>query len=418
MRILFLTSRFPYPPLRGDQVRAYHQIRLLARRHEITLATVSYRLPTPDARRRMESLCQRVVVAPLTMWQAGQGLARVLAGDPHPIQTLLYLHAGATVVAKLLASQPFDVVHAQLVRTTGWAHMLTSPPLVVDLVDTLSASYLGQMGIARRWRRPALAFEASRLARYEAGLLRSSARCIVVSEAERQALGPLGERVVVNPNGVNLDAFPFRPGGGARRRIIFVGNLGYQPNADAVRWFVRHVFPRVRMRMPDAELHIVGPRASRTIRRLEAIPGVTVTGMIPDVHVALTTARVAVAPLRAGAGIQNKVLEAMAAGTPVVATGRAVRGIAVRSGEHCLVGETAGDLADAVHAVLTRPDLGLRLARAGRALVSEQYAWEASVGALEDVHRAAAREKTEALHPGGAPEARLGSSLASMDRTW
>lgn len=413
MRVLFLTSRFPYPPLRGDQVRAYHQIRILARRHEITLVTVARRLPTSEARRRLESLCHRVVVQPLTAWQAARGLARLLGGDARPIQTLLYLQAGAARVAELLAGQRFDVIHAQLVRTADWVPAAERVPLVVDLVDTLSASYLGQAAVAPRWWRPALALEAERLRRYEAGVLGSPAGCVVVSEAERRALGPLGHRAIVNPNGVQLEVFPFRPGQGLGRRIVFVGNLGYGPNADAIRWFVRAVFPRVRSRTPDAELHIVGPRASRAIRRLGAMPGVIVRGVVPDVHAALIGARVAVAPLRSGAGIQNKVLEAMAAGTPVVATGRAVRGIAVRAGEHCLVADTALEMAEAVHTVLTRPDRGLRLATAGRALVSEQYAWERSVAALEGVYAAMRREAGDAvpLEAPGQPAMAVGPGL-------
>jgi sugar transferase (PEP-CTERM/EpsH1 system associated) len=386
VRILFLTSRFPYPPLRGDQVRAYHQIRVLARRHAVTLLALTGRALAPGARAHMESLCERVIVEPLTVWRAARGLARLLAGDPRPVQTLLYIAAGQGPVADLVATERFDVIHAQLVRMAGLLPPRVGAPLVVDLVDCLSASYGRRRAAAGRWS-PALTFEASRLGRYEQALLRNGPCCLVVSEAERQALAPGGAHAVVNPNGVDLGAFPFMPGQGAPGRLVFVGNLGYPPNAEGISWFVNEVLPRVQQKRPGSELVIVGPRAPRAVRRLGRRHGVRLAGTVPHVGATLADAGIAVAPLRSGGGIQNKVLEAMAAGTPVVATSQATSGVAVRAGEHCLVADTAAEFARAVEALLDSPELRLRLATAARALVTDRYSWERSVGELEGVYR-------------------------------
>jgi glycosyltransferase involved in cell wall biosynthesis len=136
---------------------------------------------------------------------------------------------------------------------------------------------------------------------------------------------------------------------------------------------------------------IVGPRAPRTVQRLAGTPGVVVTGVVPDVHAVLTAARVAVAPLRAGAGMQNKVLEAMASGTPVVATRLAVSGIELEAGTHCLVADSSDDFAESVAAVLGRQDLRHRLVTAAHGLVAERYTWERSVAQLEALYGDAVR---------------------------
>jgi sugar transferase (PEP-CTERM/EpsH1 system associated) len=386
LRILFLTSRFPLPPLRGDQLRAYHQIRVLSRRHDVTLLAVSAREPSREARERMASLCRAVIIEPFTAARALRGLARVILGDPRPLQTLLYAAAGRRARA-LLAGGGFDLVHAQLVRAAAWVPRPYAVPVVVDLVDTLSASYRRRAALEARWRRWPFAVEAARLAQYERTLLRTAGRCVVVSDTEREALGADGHRAVVNPNGIDLEAFPFVPGRRECGRVVFVGNLGYAPNADGIAWFARAVLPRLRRRSPGVELLIVGPRATRAVRRLARLPGVRVVGVVPDVHAVLAGARMAVAPLRAGGGIQNKVLEAMAAGTPVVATSRAIAGIAARAGEHCLVADDAAAFAAAAEALLGDETLGARIAAAGRALVADHYSWERSARGLEEVYR-------------------------------
>jgi len=389
LRILFLTARFPWPPLRGDQVRAYHQIRLLSRRHDITLIAATARRPTPEAWARMTACCRRVIVAPFTAASALRGLGKLVAGDARPVQALLYAGAGRAQVATALAGGEYDVVHAQLLRTVGWLPRQGCPPLVVDLVDALSASYVRRRAVEAWWKRRALGWEAARLAGYERRLVREAARCIVVSQAERAALGAQAPAVDVNANGIDLEAFPFAFRPVAPARVVFVGNLGYPPNADGIAWFAREALPRLRARRGAVELVIVGPRAPRRVRRLAELPGVVLTGLVPDVHAVLAGAGVAVAPLRAGGGIQNKVLEAMAAGTPVVATSRAVAGVAAVPGEHCLVADDAEGLADATSRLLSDRGLRAQVATAARALVAESYSWERSVSELERVYRSA-----------------------------
>jgi len=356
MKILFLVTRFPVPPWRGDQLRAYHHLRLLAPRHEITCAALVLRPPPAEAARALAALGVRVEVVRLGLAGAVPALGRALLGDPRPLQVLLYARRRARARVAALAAGA-DLVHAQLVRAAGYLPAGRRPAAVVDLVDALSASFARHAVRARGPVVTIAAAEAARLRRYENGIVRRGVPCLVVAETERGLLEG-GEAVRVVPNGVDLAGFAYVEDRRPAARLVFAGNLGYFPNIDAAVFLVRDVFPRVRAAVPGAELR-------------------------------LAAATVAVAPLRAGSGLQNKVLEAMAVGTPVVATPHAVAGLALGAGEEVLVADDAAGLAAAAVALLRDPARARAQARAARALVERRYRWEDSAAGVEAAWRAA-----------------------------
>ncbi len=375
MRVLFLATRLPVPPWRGDQVRAYHHLRLLAPAHDITCCALLTRPPPAGLRAEVEALGVHLVVVTLGMLGAVPALARVLVGDGRPLQVLLYARRrAATAVTRLVARGGFDVVHAQLVRAASY--LPAGVPAVVDLIDALSANFARRAASDRGPLGAAAAWEARRLAQFEPRVAAGAARVLVVSEAERAALGEA--RVTVVPNGVDTVAFPYREDGRLPGRIVFAGNLGYFPNVDAARWLARDIFPRVRAVVPAAELRLVGARPARAVRALAALPGVSLAVAVPAMAPELAAATVAVVPVRAGSGLQNKVLEAMAAGTPVVTTPRAAAALDAQPGEHLLVAEDAAGLAAAALDLLANAARARALARAARALVERRYRWEDS----------------------------------------
>jgi len=387
VKVLFLVTRFPAPPWRGDQTRAYHHLRLLAARHEITCVALVARRPPPEACAEIEAMGVRVEVVRLGLGGAAASVARVLGGDRRPLQVLLYAARGARArVAALMAGT--DVVHAQLVRTLAYLPAARPPAAVVDLIDALSANFAGRAASERGPLGPVVAWEAARLRRCEAELVRSGIPCLVVSERERAALGG-GVSIRVVPNGVEPGAFRYVEDGRPAARLVFGGNLGYFPNVDAASWLVGDIFPRVRTAIPGAELRLVGARPARAVRALATAPGVSLAASVPAMAPELAAATVAIVPLRAGSGLQNKVLEAMAVGTPVVATPRAVAGLDVRSGEHVLLAEDAPALARAVVDLLRDPARARRLAHAARTLVERRYRWEESAAGVEAAWRAA-----------------------------
>jgi sugar transferase (PEP-CTERM/EpsH1 system associated) len=397
VRVLVLVTRLPVPPWRGDQVRAFHHLRHLAVRHDVTCCALLPREPPAASRRQMEAMGVRLVVVRLGLAGAAPALARALVGDRRPLQVLLYDRARARrEVASLLAGG-FDVVHAQLVRTAPYLPPAGGPPVVLDLIDALSVNLARRAVQERGPLGPIAAIEARRLAACERTLIARSARTLVVSALERDALGG-GDRVVVVPNGVDRDAFPFDDGPRPPASLLFFGNLGYFPNVDAAVWLARDIYPRVREAVPAARLRLAGARPPRAVRGLGRLPGLSLAADVPDMAPEIAAATVAVVPMRAGSGLQNKVLEAMAVGTPVVATPGVAAALEGRVGEHLLVADDAAGLAEAIVTLLRDPGRARAMAEAAHDLVGRRYEWSASARAVE-----AAWEQAVAGHRDGAP---------------
>jgi len=384
MRILFVTSRFPHPPRRGDQARAFHQIRLLSQRHAITL--LSFREgASPESIRAVAALCDEVQVVDLPPWRKALNVAWGVV-TAQPIQVALY---ESPTMRRLVGERirSHDVAHVQMVRMAPYIQ--AGAPVVLDLIDALSVNMERRAGRDRSPLGIAARIEAHLLRRYERYACRRVQRSAVVSGADREALGTI-PGLEVNPQGVDLDAFPFVEGPREPDAVVFTGNLGYFVNADAVVFLARRVWPRIRAARPGASLYIVGDRPAARVRRLAGLPGVRVTGPVESMHPHLARARVAMAPTRTGSGMQTKVLEAMATGTPVVATSLAATGLEARNGEHLLLAESAEDLAAAVVRLLGDEALCRRLAANARRLVETRYTWERSVEGLERLYEAVA----------------------------
>ncbi len=383
MNVLFVVTRLPVPPWRGDQVRAYHHLRLLGPRHAITCAALLPAEPPAAARAAVEALGVRLVVVRVGRAGAVPALARALVGDPRPLQVLLHLRRGAVRAVAALAADA-DVVHAQLVRAVPY--LAPGRPAVVDLIDALSVNFARRAAAERGPLGRVAAWEAARLARYERDVVRR-AECLVVSAHERAALGH--GRIHVVPNGVDPVAFAYREDGRPTARVLFTGNLGYFPNVDAAAWLAHEVFPRIRAAVPGAELRLAGARPARAVRALAAEPGVSLAADVPAMAAELASATVAIVPMRAGSGLQNKALEAMAVGTPVVATSRVAGALATVPDTHLLVADDAPGLAAAAVALI-RDRAGARaMARAARELVVGSYRWEDSAAGVEAAWAAA-----------------------------
>jgi sugar transferase (PEP-CTERM/EpsH1 system associated) len=388
LRILFLASRFPWPLLRGDQARAYHQLRLLASRHRTTLACFRDGEVPLDGLAAVSAVCERVVTVPLGRAAMALGLGRG-ALSALPFQVSLYRHPRmGQALHLLLAEESFDLVHVQLARMAPYAERLPLPRFV-DLVDALSLSTARRSAQHRGPMRWLAGLEARRLLRYERQLCGRLEGACVASRVDRDAIDG-GPRVGIVPNGVDLERFPFERDGRDPATVVFTGNMGYFPNVNAVQWFAGRVWPLVRQQVPSARLDILGARPTPSVRRLAtAEGGVRVLGFVADVRAHLRVATVSVAPMQAGAGQQFKVLEAMASGAPVVATPIAAAGLEAGDGDGLLVAEAPEDFAGAVAKLLSDPNRADRLAARARRFVEARYTWERSTAHLEGLHEAA-----------------------------
>lgn len=395
MHILYIASRFPYPPLQGDRVRAYHQLKRLSRRHRITLVTPACDTGDAEHLGAVEALCERVIGVPISTWER----ARNILTSPFsaiPWQTAYWYHSKiARAVRQACLGQEFDLAHVQLVRMAPAGLALNGTPRVLDFIDALSLNFQRrserQSGLAAALMR----IEAKRLHNYENDLTAHYDRMLISSSADRDYIGA-HERIHVVANGVDLEAFPYHEGARDPDLIIFTGRMGYFPNADGAEWFATEVLPIIHRTHRCARLMIAGADPPARVRALAELPGVEVTGYVPDLAAHLRRAAVAISPLRSGSGIQNKVLEAMASGAPAVATPHSMGGLEAEHGRHLLVASTAQDLAAAVERLMGDEGLRGRIAREARALVESRYTWDHSVRAMEEVYRLAIEDRRRA----------------------
>lgn len=388
MKILFITARFPYPPLKGDQVRSYNQIRILSQKHSIILFSLIGNRKELDHIPMLKRFCSHIEVVELRPFHS---YLNIISGlfSPLPLQTCYYYSPElGRRIRTTIENDKFDVVHVQLIRMAPYLTHFVHMPKVIDLIDALSLNMKRRYECDRGIFKLGTYIEWQRLKKYETEICNQFDQAIVVSPTDRKAIGPF-QNLHVNPNGVDTDAFPFVLEGREPFSIIFSGNMGYFPNVDAVHWFSQEVFPLIKARIPQIKFYVVGADPLKGIRRLSADERIIVTGFVDNIYKYLARATVAVCPIRSGSGIQNKVLEAMSSGTPVVATSYAVEGIQATPEEEIIIADNPVDFAQRVVELLQDATLRQKLALNARKLIEEKYTWEASVEQLERIYQAA-----------------------------
>jgi sugar transferase (PEP-CTERM/EpsH1 system associated) len=394
MRLLFITDHVPYPPTDGWRIRVHAFLRGLAPRHEITLVSFSRMGEDGEAAAALRDLGVRVHVIPRNPRYSPLKLARGLVGrTAFPILNY-YDERMTAALAQVAATASFDLVQAESLHTAQYCGAL-STPVVLDLHNIES---LLMKRYARRTRHPLKRFYAEvtwrKLAAYERRVCPSLSHCLTCSDEDRVLLQTACgvEQVSVVPNGVDVRGYvpeQTTMNGAARPdapRIVFVGRMDYHANVDAVQWFCRDVFPRVRRARPDVLLQIVGGHPTGAVRRLASPGTVEVTGFVSDVRPYLLDASAVVVPLRIGGGTRLKILEALAMGKAVISTALGAEGLEAMGGRDLLIANPAEQFADEVIAVLSDPDLRARLGAAGRRLAVETYDWSGIVQKLEQVY--------------------------------
>ena len=360
-------------------------LKVLSARHHITLVSPvspGYERGVKETEARLGIRC---VAVPVREWERFRNLCRFPTSSL-PLQVLYScVPSVQRVVQQLMTQESFDLIHVQLARMAPSVTGIDQIPKVLDFVDALSLN-MWHRSQRERWPvRWLFDLEARRMGRYEKQLITSFDVQVVSSSHDKRAIGDYKTLHVV-PNGVSLEDFPYTEDRREGKVIVFTGRMAYFPNTEAAVYFATQVFPLIQRKEPDARFLIVGAAPPRRVWRLARLNGVEVTGYVSRVHDYLSKAAVAVAPMLSGTGIQNKVLEAMASGVPVVATPRAVSGTEAVAGEHLLVAQDAEDFAECVLRLLTEPNLGRRVARNARRLVEEKYTWQRCVAALEEVY--------------------------------
>lgn len=410
LKILFITPYTPSP----IRVRPFNLIRTLSKRgHEITLGTLwssDKDLGELDRLRAdgIEIIAARLVPA-RSLWNS-------LASVPRPIPIQAAYCWQPELQRKLeskLGTCRCDVVHVEHLRGARYGTHLARKlqiaakaqmPIVWDSVDCISHLFQqsSRLGTSAT-RRLVMGFELKRTRWYEAWLAQQFDKVVVTSEVDRRAFCELLdefempghgwesglERIAVVPNGVDLDYFRPAHAGSTPQTIVMTGKMSYHANVAAAFYLLTGIMPRVWEKFPAVRVQIVGQNAPRELQGLarKDPEHIQVTGEVKDIRPFLAGASVAVAPIVYGAGIQNKVLEAMAMGRPVVTTSKALGALDARVEEEVLVGDTPEEFSQQVMRVLRNPGLGERLGRNGRQYVEAKHDWGRVAESLEGIYQ-------------------------------
>jgi len=383
-RILFVTSRLPFPPREGHQLRSWHLLRALASRHEVILLSFLRRDDDASAIASMPVSLAGVETFPIDSERSRLALlAALLRGSFGAEPFVAAKYASQAMRARIAAlAGTVDAVHFDMLPLMRYADAVpASVPVVYNahnvehqLLDTRMRIHPNRL--ARLFLRRQLPL----LRAFERDACRRARLVLACSGTDAQLLRPLapGVRVAIVPNGVDLEANVPARAPGSRARLVFVGQMGWFPNRDGVEWFLRDVFPRILIMRPDAEFMLVGKHDDLHIPA-DVASHVTLAGFVPDLRPAVHSASVYVVPLRAGSGTRLKVLEAMALGKAIVTTTIGSEGIVLRHGQSALYADDAAGFADAVVSLLESPALRERLAGAARSCAERHYGWQ-SIG--------------------------------------
>ncbi|MBL8335341.1 MAG: TIGR03087 family PEP-CTERM/XrtA system glycosyltransferase [Rhodoferax sp.] len=392
--LLFLVHRLPYPPNKGDKVRSYHLLKHLVARHRVFLGTF---VDDSDDLRHLptvRSLCADMHAEPLDpRWARLRSASAFMSGEPLSLpyyrsERLRQWVAGVRARHAIDATVVFSSVMAEYAAASD---LPQGHPLLVDFVDVDSEKW-AQYATQRRWPMSwVYAREGRCLLAYERALARRATRSFFVADKEsdlfRRLAPEAAPNVLTMGNGVDADFFspdpvranPFAPGD---LPLVFTGAMDYWPNIDAVTWFATEVLPGLRARWPALKFVVVGRSPPPSVQAL-ASEAVQVTGTVPDVRPYLQHAQVVVAPMRLARGVQNKVLEAMAMGRPVVAAADCVAAIDARSGHNIVASSSADDYQQAVSTLLEDPARASQIGAAGRDCVLQSYSWHAHMTRID-----------------------------------
>ena len=390
MKILYLCHRFPFPPKRGGKIRPFNMIRhLTAQGHEATVCSL---VRAHDEAKEGEGIaphCHAFHMGRVS--EPVQMLRMVLRLPLVTPSSMGYFHSPelAATVRKLLATEPFDLIFVHCSSVAQYVEHVTHIPKILDFGDMDSQKWLEY---AQRKPFPlslGYKLEGMKMLAAEKRLARRFDVCTATTRAEWQTLEDYATGAATDwfPNGVDADFFSPGDASYDADTISFIGRMDYYPNQECMARFCAQVWPALRAARPQMKLLIVGADPSPEMRKLGEIAGVTVTGSVPDVRPYIRSSALMVAPLAIARGTQNKILEAMAMGVPVVTSSVAAGGVDAQADKHLLVADTASQITQAVLRIVENPAERQRLAVAARQRMLSHHAWPRSMQRMDDIIR-------------------------------
>lgn len=382
MKIFVLLPRIPYPLEKGDKLRAFNQIKQLAKNNEVVLCALNDKnIDEQKAFQALQPYCSSINFIKLSKPRILFGMVRAfLKGLPMQCGYFYNRKAAKKVDALIEKHQP-DILYGQLVRVAEYIRHKNIPK-AIDYQDVFSYGMKRRRDIASWITRPVFNMEYQRLCRYEAKVFDEFDLKTIISKPDRDLIPhPKKDEILIIPNGVDHEFF--KPQQQEKRYdIVFTGNMSYAPNVNAVDYLANEILPLVWKQVPEAKMYIAGATPDPKVRKA-ASDRIIISGWLDDIRDAYAQSRVFIAPMRIGTGLQNKLLEAMSMGLPAITTPLANASLGAKPDEEILVGSNAEELARHIITLLTNTDKASQIAQAGFDFTNRVYDWGKTTEKLE-----------------------------------
>ncbi len=387
MKILFVCHRFPFPPTRGGKIRPFNIIKHLNQNHEVHVASLAR---TPDEAEAGEGIAPHCTSFQVREVSSLGAWARMLLRAPTPGPSSMgYFYSAelARDIEQLVARHDFDLMFVHCAFVAPYLAKIKGPHKILDFGDMDSQKWLTYARFKNPLVAPLYWYEGKKMEAAEKALAKQFSLCTCTTRAELDTLQSYGTGTPSDwfPNGVDLEFFHPVEEAYDPEEICFVGRMDYYPNIQAMQKFVENTLPLIHAKRPQAKLSIVGASPGPGIHALAKTQGVTVTGTVPDTRPYIANAALCVAPLEIARGTQNKILESLAMGVPVVTSPQGAGGVDAMGGEHFVVADGPEATADAVLRLLGDPAERQRFAKAGRARMETHHSWANSMARLDNI---------------------------------
>lgn len=385
LKVFFMVSRFPYPLIKGDKLRAFHQIKYLSNYCDIFLCALSDENVKAEWKNALLPYCKEISIHRLNFFAIIRNVIYGLCFTKKPIQTA-YFHNGKVeyrIKNDINRIKP-DHIFCQLIRTTLYVKDIDTIPKTLDYMDALSAGMERRAqteGMLTKWL---FNLEAMRLRKFEHSILKFFDNAVIISESDRSLIFHYeNEDIKVVANGVETDHFSSLKVS-ENYDILFTGNMSYPPNVQSAVYLIKKIIPKVLKERPETTVLISGANPVKKIRLL-ASENVKILGFVEDIRESYSSSKIFCAPMLIGSGLQNKLLEAMAMKMPCISSELANKSLGAEEGKDILVGRNSTEYAQHILSLLEKPEKALEIGENGYSFVKSNFNWMDSTGIILDL---------------------------------